>query len=89
MLLKKAQGKAFIIAVDSAIRMCLKHKITPDAVVTIDPIKMKYYLKMIWQKNIPVFYCLNSRYDVLDELNGPKIFANMTEWGDVLLKKIR
>lgn len=87
-LLKKAQGKAFIIAVDSAIRMCLKHKITPDAVVTIDPIKNEILFENDLAKNIPVFYCLNSRYDVLDELNGPKIFVNMTEWGDVLLKKL-
>ena len=59
--LKRAKGKAFIIAVDSAIRTLVKHDIMPDMTVTIDPNKANYYLyqdKRIRQ--IPLLVCFNA-----------------------------
>lgn len=59
--LKRAKGRAFIIAVDSAIRTLVKHDIMPDMTVTIDPNKANYYLyqdKRIRQ--IPLLVCFNA-----------------------------
>lgn len=59
--LKRAKGRAFIIAVDSAIRVLVKHDIMPDMTVTIDPNKANYYLyqdKRIRQ--IPLLVCFNA-----------------------------
>ena len=42
--LKRAKGKAFIIAVDSAVRTLVKYGIMPDMTATIDPGKPAMYL---------------------------------------------
>lgn len=75
-LLKEAKGKAFIFAVDSAVRMLEKHHIQPDAVVTTDPVKEKVLFENKVMKNSPLFYCLESVHDNIKNLKGRKIFYN-------------
>lgn len=58
--LKRAKGKAFIIAVDSAIRVLVKHDIMPDMTVTIDPRKANHYLYQDERiRKIPVLLSFN------------------------------
>lgn len=75
--LKQVQGKAFIIAVDSAIRMCAEHHIVPDAVVTIDACKQEVLFDNELVQKLPVFYGLHSRYSNIKKLQGEKIFCHV------------
>lgn len=83
--LKLAQGKAFIIAVDSAIRMLEKYNIKPDAYVTLDAIKPAVLFENKIAKETPIFYCGHSSYNNIKDLQGKKIFIDAEPFmGNVL-----
>jgi len=79
-IIKKAKGKAFIIAVDSAIRLLEANGIEPDAFVTIDPIKPKVLFENQLAQKTPVFYCTHSSEEDLQLLHGMKIFCRTDEF---------
>lgn len=53
--LKDIKGKAFILAVDSAIRMCEEHHIKPDGFATIDPQKQEVLFENQTADETPLF----------------------------------
>lgn len=59
--LKRAKGKAFIIAVDSAIRTLVRHDIMPDMTATIDPKKwVGYFFEDETILHTPVLMCFDA-----------------------------
>lgn len=73
-VLKKAKGKAFIIAVDTAIKPLLKAGIIPDMFAIIDAIKPVELVQMEEAKNIPLVTTMSASSDVLKYHQGMKFF---------------
>lgn len=84
--LKLAKGRAFILAVDSSIRMLLKHNIQPDVIVTIDPDKERILFENDLAKRTPIIYSSWSTYDAIYKLTGRKIFCNTNQFTADFLK---
>ena len=74
--LRKVQGKAFIIAVDSSVRMLEKYNIEPDAIITADPVKEKVLFENELVNRVPLFYTLESVHEHINGLKCPKIIVN-------------
>lgn len=72
--LKRAKGKAFIIAVDTAVRHLIKHDIMPDAMVTLDTAKPISYMNIEEVRDVPLFCMLESRYEIMEYHTGLKIW---------------
>lgn len=72
--LKRAKGKAFILAVDTAMRHLLRHGILPDAMVTMDAGKPVRYMNLEEIRNIPLFCILESRHEIMEYHTGLKIW---------------
>lgn len=72
--LKQAQGKSFIIAVDTAMRHLIKHDILPDAMVTLDAGKPFKYMDNPVLQDIPLFCVLESNYKIMEFHKGLKIW---------------
>lgn len=78
--LKQIKGNAFILAVDSAIRMCKSYGVKPDAFVTVDPQKQQILFENEIAQNTPLFWGLSSVYNQVRQLRGKKIFCNMDSY---------
>lgn len=76
MELKNAKGKAFIIAVDTAIRPLLNAGIIPDMFATIDGLKPPELVKTEEAKKIPLMATLNASTEIMDYHTGMKFFWN-------------
>lgn len=74
--LKKAKGKAFIIAVDTAIKPLLKAGIVPDMFAIIDAMKPLDLIKIEGSENIPLVTTLSAASEVLEYHQGMKFFYN-------------
>ncbi len=74
--LKRAKGKAFIVAVDTAIKPLLKAGIIPDMFVIIDAMKPLELVELKEAKNIPLMTTLNASPEVLEYHEGMKFFYN-------------
>lgn len=74
MELKKAKNKAFIAAVDTAIKPLLKAGIIPDVFLTIDPHKMLELVEIDGAEKIPVIAPSCARYSLIERQKGKKIF---------------
>jgi hypothetical protein len=72
--LKRAKGKAFILAVDTAMRHLLKHGIVPDAMATVDAAKPFEYMNDPALKDIPLFCMLESNHEIMEFHTGLKIW---------------
>lgn len=72
--LKRAEGKAFIFATDTAVKYLLKHNINFDAIITIDAKKGAWHLKDERCHNIPLFCVLEARSQVMERHTGRKIW---------------
>ncbi len=72
--LRKAKGKAFILAVDTAMRHLIKHDIMPDAMVTLDAGKPFSYMNHPAIKDIPLFCILESNHEIMEFHEGIKIW---------------
>lgn len=72
--LKRAKGKAFILAVDTAMRHLIKHGILPDAMVTLDTGKPFRYMNDPVLKDIPLFCILESNREIMAFHEGIKIW---------------
>ena len=74
--LKKAKGKAFICAVDTAIKPLIKEGIIPDMFAVVDALKPIELVKMEEARQIPLLTTLNASPEVLEYHTGMKIFFN-------------
>ena len=72
--LKKAKGRAFIIAVDTAIKPLLKEGIVPDMYATLDGKKPIELIRVGGSKNIPLLTNIDSSKELLDYHEGKKFF---------------
>lgn len=71
--IKLSKGKAFIVAVDSAINKLLEHDIEPDLLVTVDSHKPMNLFAKEKVKNMPLAVCGQSRHEVLRQHRGNRI----------------
>ncbi|MCI8483296.1 MAG: motility associated factor glycosyltransferase family protein [Lachnospiraceae bacterium] len=74
--LKKAKGKAFICAVDTAIKPLIREGIIPDMFAVIDALKPVELVEMEEARDIPLLSTLNAAPEVLDYHTGMKFFFN-------------
>lgn len=74
--LKKAKNKAFIIAVDTAMKPLLNAGVTPDMFAIIDGLKPLKLIEDDRSKNIPLITTIDSAKAVLDFHTGKKFFYN-------------
>lgn len=72
--LKKAKNKAFILAVDTALKPLLKNGIRPDAFITIDPNKPLDLIDIEGAEDIPIIAVDTAHYTLLEHQKGKKIF---------------
>ena len=77
--LKLAQGKAIIIATDTAMRDLNKHNIRPDFMITVDPRKPADYMEDEKCRDIPLFCADISNRAILEHHRGQKIFMQISE----------
>lgn len=76
MQLKNAKGKAFIIAVDTALKPLLNSGIIPDICVTIDHRKPLSRFENLGAENIPMLVSEHANIQILDKIIKKKIFIN-------------
>lgn len=74
--LKKAKGKAFIVAVDTAIKPLLAEGIVPDMFAIVDGGKPLELIQKEEAKNIPLLTSMNANSEVLEYHTGMKFFYN-------------
>ncbi len=74
-LIKDAKNKAFIIAVDTAIKPLLNKNIIPDLVVTIDMLKYPIIFMHTKFKNIPILVAPDSNKELIPLYSGKRFYA--------------
>lgn len=74
--LKRAKGKALIIAADSAVNVLLNHEIIPDLFVCIDSNKNKGHFINPLIKDIPMICMISTAQIALKEHAAPCYFVN-------------
>lgn len=72
--LKAAKNKAFILAVDTAVKPLLQEGIIPDAFITIDANKMMTLVDREDIRDIPVIASVTANSSILERQRGKKIF---------------
>ena len=88
--LKKAQGKAFIIVVDAALRTALKAGIRPDLVCTVDARSPERFFEGVNLENIIWAYTRTTRKSIAEKY-GKDIFYYGTfysQWNKVLKEQL-
>mgnify|MGYP002615582167 CR=1 FL=1 len=88
--LKKAQGKAFIIVVDAALRTALKAGIRPDLVCTVDARSPERFFEGVNLENIIWAYTRTTRKSIAEKY-GRDIFYYGTfysQWNKVLKEQL-
>jgi hypothetical protein len=74
--LKRAKGKAIIIAVDRILDYLLDEGVEPDLVATIDPKKPVQYFSRRTDVTIPLLSFIESNHEIFDAHKGRKIICN-------------
>lgn len=74
--LKKAKGKAFIVAVDTAMKPLLQAGIKPDMYAIVDAMKPLDLVKIEESREIPLLTTLNAAPEILEYHKGMKFFFN-------------
>ena len=74
--LKKAKGKAFIIATDTAMKPLLNAGIIPDMYAVVDGKKPLSLINIEGAQDIPLLCTIVAASEVLDYHKGKKIFCN-------------
>lgn len=74
--LKKAAGRALIFSVDAALPVLLKHGIFPDMAGSIDAVKNMDCFSEPGSYEIPCLVTCNSRYELISQLSGEKIWGS-------------
>lgn len=80
--LKRAEGKAFIIATDRAVRSLVKHNINFDAMLTLDSLKdtSDVGISPELYSQYPLFCGLDSSNELMNLSKGCKILQNTTSF---------
>jgi len=78
--LKRAKGKAIIVAVDRALDFMLNAGIEPDFIATLDPIKPIEYFTKRKDVMIPLICFIQANHEILNHHAGRKIISNCTEY---------
>lgn len=73
--LKRARGKAFILAVDTAVRSLIKHQVYFDCMITVDPQKPVSYMELPECREVPLICGLESNHEILKYHKGKKIWT--------------
>lgn len=74
--LKRAKGKAFMIAADSAVNVLLNHDIIPDMFVCVDSKKHAGHFVNPLIKDIPMLCMLHTSVKAMENHNAPCFFIN-------------
>lgn len=74
--LKKAKNRAFIVAVDTALKPLVKAGIIPDLYVIVDGKKPEILFDFEEAKTIPLMTSISAPYKILKDHKGKKIFFN-------------
>lgn len=82
--LKRAEGKAFILVVDSAVKMLLNRGIKFDAMITVDAGKSVSNINREECKEIPLFCGLMSRPEIMIFNQGKKVLIMGSRYIDSL-----
>ena len=72
--LKKAQNKAFIIVVDTALKAVIKAGIKPDLAIMIDPAKDPKLFENEEIKNLPLYVSIYGNYKIIAKHKGNLFF---------------
>lgn len=72
--LKKAEGKAFILATDTSVKYLLAHDIKFDAMITIDARKSIWHLQDERCADVPFFCIIEAKNELLEMNKGHKIW---------------
>lgn len=80
MELKRAKNKAFIVAVDTAVRPLVNAGIIPDMYVIVDGLKPKELLDFDEAKRIPLMPSITSAKEILENHTGKK-FSGLRDSG--------
>lgn len=78
--LKKAKGKAFILATDTAVKTLIAHNVEYDAVVTIDANKSDVHFENNECHDHPIFCCIDSKNSILEKNNNRKIWLTSNKF---------
>lgn len=74
--LKNAKGRAFIIAVDTALKSLAKENIVPDIAITIDPHKKVSLFQHERINDVPLIYSLGASAIIKQVHKGMRIYQN-------------
>lgn len=85
--LKRAEGKAFIIATDTAVKFLIAHDVNYDAIITIDPRKNLNHLSDKRCFEHPIFTLMDAKNEILEMNQGRKIWINGAGFMSVLYSK--
>lgn len=77
--LKEAKGKAFIIAVDTALNALAKAEIRPDIAITVDPHKPISLFKHEKMQDVPIVFQLCSNNEICSFHKGKRIYHQGSE----------
>ena len=85
--LKRAHGKAFIIATDTAVKFLIAHDVHYDAIITIDPRKSRNHLSDKRCFKHPIFTLMDAKNEILEMNQGRKIWINGAGFMSALYSK--
>ncbi len=77
--LKKAEKKAFIIVVDTALKAALRAGITPDLTVCVDPRKEIIFFKHEEVKNVPAVFEMDVPHEIIKDHVGNRFYVGNDE----------
>lgn len=78
--LKKAQGSAFIIVVDTALKAALRAEIIPDLTVCVDPRKEIVFFKHEKVKNVPAVFGMDIPHEIIEGHVGNRFYMGSGEF---------
>ncbi len=77
--LKRAKGRGFIIACDTAVKPLLAHGIKPDLYALVDGLKPLHLVQAEGTEDIPLLTSVTAAHSFLDHNKAKKIFYNEGE----------
>lgn len=83
--LKRARGKAFILAVDTAVKYLLAHNIMPDATITVEPEKPLGHYEDSRCDSIPLIFDIESNHEIVKRNKTRRFIFNSRGYIKALL----
>lgn len=79
-ILKRAKGKALILAVDTSLNFLYERGIEPDFAVTLDVHKPLFLFENPLGKKVPMLISISGNPSVIEYSDGPKVFYDYTDF---------